>query len=227
MGSWNTSIKGNDTTLDVYGRFFELYNNGADPNDVSEQVKEEFRAYFEDQDDRNNSLFGLALAQWETKCLDPGSLEAVRVIVDSGEDLRLWSALGASEETVASRGEELQEFLGQLSTEKPRAKRRTRPRFKFSVNELLNEVAPDDKKAFRVSEEFVNDEYKHTSGILSWRSGVGFGISYFKGQGKLISARWLDKGTLEITHPAGIDFTKSVERVSPSGDTVTIEYREA
>ena len=79
MGVWNTEIKGNDTTLDIYSNFFEKYNNGGSQVWVSNEIKTEFAHYFSDSDDRNNSLFGLALAQWETKSLEPEILKQVKV----------------------------------------------------------------------------------------------------------------------------------------------------
>ena len=38
---------------------------------------------FEDYDDRNNSLFGLAFAQWETKSLDPTIYKQVKEIIET------------------------------------------------------------------------------------------------------------------------------------------------
>lgn len=226
MGTWNTKITGNDTTLDVYSNFFEIYNEGANPTNVSEQIKEDFQEYFEDSDDRNNSLFGLALAQWETKCLEKEVFETVRSIIENGEDLQVWSDLGADEMTIKKREKELQKFLTQISIERPKAKRRVRPKFEFTVNELINEIAPDNKKVFGMNEEFTNQKYIHTGGIMSWMSGGGAGIVYFEGHGKRISAKWLDNQTLEITHEKGMVFTKKEERSFFCGDEVIINYKE-
>lgn len=103
MGVWSTEIKGNDTTLDIYSNFFDKYNNGGNQVWVSNEIKTEFADYFADSDDRNNSLFGLALAQWETKSLEPEILEQVKEIIDSGTDLELWKELGADEKTIQER----------------------------------------------------------------------------------------------------------------------------
>lgn len=226
MGTWNTKIKGNDTTLDIYSNFFDLYNEGANPVDVSEKIKEDFQDYFNDSDDRNNSFFGLALAQWETKCLEKNIFKTVKDIIEKGSDIKLWLDLGADEKTVKKREKELQKFLTQISTERPKAKRRVRPEFEFTANELINEVAPDKKKVFGMNEEFTNQKYIHTGGIMSWFSGGGAGIAYFEGQGKRISAKWLDSQTLEITHEKGLVFTKKEERSFFCGDEVIIKYKE-
>lgn len=42
-------------------------NQGGDPSSISKQVLEDFKDMFDDYNDRNDSLFGLAAAQWETK----------------------------------------------------------------------------------------------------------------------------------------------------------------
>lgn len=35
MGTWNTSIKGNDASSDIYSDFFDLYNDGKNPVEIS------------------------------------------------------------------------------------------------------------------------------------------------------------------------------------------------
>ena len=226
MGTWNTKIKGNDTTLDVYSNFFDLYNKGSNPVNVSEQIKKDFHEYFADSDDGNNSLFGLALAQWETKCLEKEVFENVKDIIENGADLQLWSDLGADEKMIKKREKELQKFLIQISFERSKPKRRVRPKFEFSLNELIKAVAPDNKKVFGLNEEIVNQEYKLTGGIMEWFSGGGAGIVYFEGQGKRISAKWLDSQTLEITHEKGINFSKKEVCSYFRGDEVIIKYKE-
>jgi len=84
MGTWNTKINGNDTFNDVYQNFFDLYNQGQDTIEITKQIRDEFSDMFEDHDDKNNSLFGLALAQWETKTLSsPPSLQRDSVQFES------------------------------------------------------------------------------------------------------------------------------------------------
>lgn len=225
MGIWNTEIKGNDTTLDIYSNFFEKYNNGGSQVWVSNEIKTEFADYFSDSDDRNNSLFGLALAQWETKSLEPEILVQVKEIIESGNDLELWKDLGADEKTIQKRKTELQNFLKLISTEKPKAKRRVRPKFEFTTNEIIRIYTADRTKEFRVNEEFTNGKYIHTSGIMEWNSGGGAGIFYFMGEGIKISAKWIDNHNLEIIHEPNLTFTKKEKESFFCGDKVKIEYR--
>jgi hypothetical protein len=152
--------------LDIYSNFFEKYNNGGSQVWVSNEIKTEFAAYFADSDDRNNSLLGLALAQWETKSLESEILDQVKEIIVSEIDLELWKELGVDEKTIQERKTELQNFLKLISTEKPKAKRRVRPKFEFTTNELVRISTVYRTKEFRVNEEFTNGKYINTSGIM-------------------------------------------------------------
>lgn len=225
MGVWNTEIKGNDTTLDIYSNFFEKYNNGGDQVWVSHEIQTEFADYFSDSDDRNNSLFGLALAQWETKSLEPEIFGQVKEIIVNESDLELWKELGADENTIQERKTELHNFLKLISTEKPKAKRRVRPKFEFTTNELLRASTADGTKEFRVSEEFTNGKYIHTSGIIEWSAGGGAGIMYFNGAGKKVSANWIDNNNLEIIHEPNLNFAKKENKSFFRGNEVKIDYK--
>ena len=107
MGTWNNKIDGNDTFQDIYQNFFDLYNEGQNPDEISKQIQDNFAEMFNDYDDCNNSLFGLALAQWETKSLDPTVYKQVKEIIETGNDLEVWKGLGADEKTLQKRKKEL------------------------------------------------------------------------------------------------------------------------
>ncbi|MGN7784449.1 hypothetical protein ACTJIJ_07980 [Niabella sp. 22666] len=150
MGTWNTKISGNDTFQDIYQNFFALYNQGQDPADISKQIQGKFAEMFNDYDDKNNSLFGLALAQWETKSLSNNIYKQVKEIIEIGNDLEVWKELGADNKTLEKRKKELQKFLTQISTEREKAKRRIRPKFEYRANLLLTLLAPDGQKTFEI-----------------------------------------------------------------------------
>lgn len=234
MGTWNTKIGANDTFQDIYQNFFSLYNQGHNPKDISNQIQEDYAEMFIDIDDRNNSLFGLALAQWETKALNPKILDKVKEIVESGNDLDLWKSLGADVKTLDKRKKELNEFLIQISKERDKPKRRVRPKFEFTQVDLINLMAPDNKKLFTVSEHFTNGVYTQTGSLMMWQPGVdkvfinggGGSVLYFNGQGKYISAIWLDSQTLEVTHDKDIIFTKKDENSYFCGDDIKVIYKQ-
>jgi len=223
MGNWSNRIDGNDTFQDIYRAFFDLYNQGKDPNEVSEQIQEDFAAMFEDYDDRNNSLFGLAFAQWETKSLDSSVYKKVKEIIETGADLEVWKGLGADVKTIKQRQTLLDKFLIKISTEKEKAKRRVKSKFEYSAIHLLTLSAPDDSKIFEIIESYVNGEYKDTCSSISWLSGGG-SVFYFYEKGKFVTARWADSQTLEIKHDKTITFAKKDESFFFCGDKVVINY---
>jgi hypothetical protein len=223
MGTWNTKINGNDSFLDIYQNYFILYNQGQNPKDISKSIQEDFAEMFNDYEDRNSSLFGLALAQWETKALDPLIFQQIKEIIETGKDVMLWKELGAEEKILKQRQIVLDKFLGQLTTEKEKPKRRIRPKVEFTSNELINITAPDGKKTFTVSEYYTNGVYEQTGSLLSWALGGG-SILYFTGLGKFISARWRDSQTLEVTHDKEIIFTKKDETFYFFGDEGMVIY---
>src|SRR5574339_89036 len=90
MGTWSNKIDGSDTFQDIYQNFYARYNEGQNPVDISKEIQEEFAEIFNDYDDRFDSLFGLALAQWETKSLDKKNYQQVKEIIESGADLERW-----------------------------------------------------------------------------------------------------------------------------------------
>jgi hypothetical protein len=223
MGTWNTKINGSDVFQDIYNSFFDLYNQGVDPHAVAKQIQDDFAEMFADADDRNNSLFGLALAQWETKTPDPGIFQKVKEIIETGDDLGKWKNAGADDKTLKSRKAALDKFLVQLSTEKEKPKRRVKPKNEFKRKEIIKITAPDGRKTFTVSESFSNGEYDQTGSLLLWQDG-GCAILYFEGEGKYISAKWKNSQTLVITHDRSIVFTKRDETFYFCGDQGKVVY---
>lgn len=224
MGTWNTKINGNDTFQVIYQNFFDLYNQGQNPVDISKQIQDDLAEMFNDYDDKNNSFFGLALAQWETKSLDPTVYKQVKEIIETDKDLEVWKGLGADNKIIEKRKKELDKFLTQISTERKKPKRRIRPKFEFEMINLVNAIAPDNLKKFDVNEEYANKNYVHTSGLMMWGKGGG-SVLYFTGQGKNISAKWLDSETIEITHDKSIVFTMQKDSAYFCGDDIKVIYK--
>lgn len=142
MGTWSVKINGNDTFYDIYQTFFDLYNKGQNPVDISKQIQNDFDDMFNDAEDKNNSLFALALAQWETKSVDPNIFQQVKEIIDSGKDLELWKGLSADDKTIEQRRIILNDFLIKISSEKRNPKRRVTPN-EFITIELSDIIAFD------------------------------------------------------------------------------------
>jgi hypothetical protein len=127
MGAWGTGIKDNDTSSDIYADFFDLYNLGQSLTDISAKIIADNKDLIDNPDDCNNFWFALALAQWETKSLDPEILSKVKTIISEGNDIIIWRALDADEADLKKRKAVLDKFLEKLQTEKKRAKSRQKP----------------------------------------------------------------------------------------------------
>lgn len=124
MGAWGTAISSNDTYADIYGDFFDLYNEGLSVKEISEKLIADNGEIIDDSEERNNFWFALAKAQWECKELDEKIYRKVREIVADGSDLEVWHLLGASEKEIKKRKAALDKFLADLGTERPKAKAR-------------------------------------------------------------------------------------------------------
>jgi len=140
MGTWGTAIKDNDAFADIYGEFFELYNKGGQPENISQKIRTENWEILEIEEEKHSFWFAIALAQWETKSLNAEVLSTVENIIISGADLKLWLELGASEYEIKKRKIALDNFLGRLRSSRPKAKPRKRPKLKtpiFSTGDCL------------------------------------------------------------------------------------------
>lgn len=124
MGTWGTAISSNDTYSDVYGEFFELYNDGLEVAEISQRLIQANQETINDPDDSNNFWFALAKAQWECKQLDTTLYNRVKTIVDTGTDIEVWRQLDADEKDLKKRKIVLDKFISDISTEKPKAKAR-------------------------------------------------------------------------------------------------------
>ena len=124
MGAWGTGISSNDTYADVYGEFFDLYNEGKEVSEITKIVTKQNRELLEMPDAVNDFWFALAKAQWECKVLQPEIYERVKTIVELGDDLKVWGDLEATKSDIEKRRKVLDRFLILLQSERPKAKKR-------------------------------------------------------------------------------------------------------
>ena len=122
MGTWNATIFGNDTSIDVKEEFFERYNKGEEPIDIKNELLLNF-----DDEDRFNVMFALAHCMWETGSLDNDFLFEVKKAIQSKDDLSIAKELGADDEFLKQRSAYLFKFLEKISTKKNRPKKRVAP----------------------------------------------------------------------------------------------------
>lgn len=133
MGTWNLGIKDNDAFADVYQEFFDLYNKGEKPEIISKKIIESNWEILEINEEKHNPWFALALAQWETKSLDNDLLLKVENIISSGDDLKIWQDLGASENDLKKRRANLDKFLDKLKSDRAKATPKKRIKLKIPI----------------------------------------------------------------------------------------------
>lgn len=124
MGTWGTAISSNDTYSDIYGTFFDLYNDGLEVTEISKKLFADNQETINDTDDCNNFWFAVAKAQWECKQLDKDIFDRVKKVIETGADLEVWRQLDADAKTIKKRKAVLDKFLADLQTERPKAKTR-------------------------------------------------------------------------------------------------------
>jgi hypothetical protein len=133
MGTWSTSIDGNDDFCIVYERYFELYNEGIEINVIKSKLYEEFFDIINMNEVANEFWFALSKALWECKALDKEILDKVKTIIQSGDDISIWRSLGGTENQIAMREKVLKRFLEKILKEKEKAKKRTPKYFSKAI----------------------------------------------------------------------------------------------
>lgn len=133
MGTWGKAIKDSDAFADIYSDFYDLYNKGGQPDIISKKIVDDNREILEIEEEKNSLWFALALAQWETKSLDPKVLSIVEDIITSNADLKIWLDLGACEQDIKKRKIALDKFLEKIKSDRPKAKPRKKTKLKTPI----------------------------------------------------------------------------------------------
>ena len=226
MGAWGTAIDENDTFADVYHHFYEIYNSGCSPEEASKTVQEELEELFSDPDDANDALFALALSQWETKSLGEDTLHKIEGIVTSGSDLGRWDSNGTNKDLVKSRKSALDKFLCKLRKPRASKKRRSRAKFDFKIEKVIELPCPDGNKVFEVNEQFINGKYSQTFAMMSWETGGGGSLFCHYEEGATVKARWIDSQNIEVQIDPTIKYVKKDDWAFFCGDKVDVVYKK-
>lgn len=225
MGTFNTDILGNDTSLDIYEEFYNEYNNGKNPSDIIEKLLQEYSDVLSDEEEKNNFLFGLSLAAWETKSLSDELFKKIELIINSDDDLKIWKNLGADKTLLDERKKVLSDFFNKISSSIEKKVRRKRQKIKV-VEKPISITQPKDKRCtFTINDVYVNNEYIHSSGILMWKEGGGGILTYSKPEA-FIKVKWIKKDSVLVEYEKGIVFTQQETETVFYGDKISIIYSE-
>lgn len=132
MGTWGTAISSNDTYADIYSEFMSLYDDGLEPQEITIRLINK-NSDLINGEESNNFWFALAKAQWECNSLDLELFQKVKVIIESGKDIKLWQDLGADKTNLNKREKVLLNFLVKLSVEKEKPRKRKRKVLRNSI----------------------------------------------------------------------------------------------
>src|SRR5687768_9524643 len=95
MGTWNSSIFGDDTACDIRDQFIDLLSTGISATEATNALLESWAVALGDSDDGPIIWLALAATQWEYGCLLPEvQAEAIQVI-DSDAGFSRWEGRSA------------------------------------------------------------------------------------------------------------------------------------
>jgi hypothetical protein len=146
MGTWNTSITGNDEFMSVYESFKEAYGeyDGKkwvyDLDVLKKKMEEQFAEKLKDKDLAADYWFAMAKAFWDYGIKDDSAYLETKQIVISGSDLETWRSLEATEQQIKERQKALDKFVEKLSAPKEKPIQRPKLVFiqpPFAVGDLL------------------------------------------------------------------------------------------
>ncbi len=123
MGTWNTSITGNDTAKDLYIEYSAAFYK-FDVEEALKRIDLYIRSEMFDESDEEewcNYIYSLADFMWKKGILTDSVKNKAIEMIDSGFGLDLWAEAG--EKTLNSRKQKLVEFKQKLLSTQPSKKK--------------------------------------------------------------------------------------------------------
>lgn len=123
MGTWNTSVTGNDTAKDLYIEYSAAFYK-FDVEEALKRIDLYIRAEMFDESDEEewcNYIYSLSDFMWKKGILTDSIRNKAIEIIDSGFGLDLWAEAG--QKALDSRKQKLAEFKEKLLSPQPQKKR--------------------------------------------------------------------------------------------------------
>ena len=123
MGTWNTSVTGNDTAKDLYIEYLAAFYK-FDVEEALKRIDLYIRAEMFDESDEEewcNYIYSLADFMWKKGILTDSIKSKAIEMIDSGFGLGLWAEAG--QKTLDSRKKKLAEFKEKLLSPQPPKKK--------------------------------------------------------------------------------------------------------
>jgi len=126
MGTWGIKINENDTFCEIYDEFLDLYNDKFEITEITNRLIRTNQEVLAVKEDSNNFWFAIAKAQWICKSLQKEVFIRVENIIEKDIEIENWKKLGASEDDLKKRKNELAKFLSSLKIERKEPLKRKR-----------------------------------------------------------------------------------------------------
>lgn len=165
MGVCGIKLSSSDTFADVYDAFYQKFNSCVDVDTIVNELEVMFSDVLSDDDEKNDFIFALAKAIWETGFVPNKYYEELLLIVNSKSELHRWIRLGGSISDSMKRHIEVERLLEKISIENVKPKR---PRKKKLIDALFEKgecIALKDRNGYYSGVIILNSEKQTEYGI--------------------------------------------------------------
>lgn len=166
MGTWSAKIEDDDTFLDIYDEFFNLYDLKNEPLEIKEKLRLHYML------PRTEHLFWLALAKafWECQQEDTEINNHIAELIRNKNDLKICKDLGFDESFIKQREKELERFLKKISVKKtkPKARKKLKKPI-FETGQIWTFSYNSSNYAFVVMAELNNVYGQNLIGLLNYK----------------------------------------------------------
>ena len=187
MVSLGIEIEDSSAFQRVYNKFFERYDHGGAPSNISAELMTKYKEYINDRFDSHGFWFALALAQWETGSLESSVFNKVVEIIVGKTDKDLWQYQDGPVKT--QRRIALRSFLNKISRKNQRIRKPYVRPSRFHYKGRIRIESPDQTKYFILEESGKVRCGRYISGSLHW-SGFTRSVFRFKKAIRKVHARW-------------------------------------
>ncbi len=169
MGTWSAKIEDDDTFLDIYDEFFNLYNLKNEPLEIKEKLRLQYVL------PRTEHLFWLALAKafWECQQEDTEINHHIDELIRNKKDLKICKDLGFDESFIKQREKELEKFLKKISVKKTKHKARKKiKKPPFETGQIWSFSYNSIYYAFVVLAELENIYGRNLIGLFNYKKST-------------------------------------------------------
>ena len=163
MGTWGVGVFANDIAADVRGEWRDAVLDGAEPEEATQRLVDEFSDALADEDDAPLFWIALAAAQMETGRLQPEVRDRALSIIASGGDVDRWQSEG-NVRSARLRVRVLERLAEKLRGPQPAPKRLRRPPVHAVAFDIGDVVAVRSASGSREAIVLVVDEYDYPRG---------------------------------------------------------------